>query len=49
MRYDRSSTLFACVFGPIFGADSRPGWKRPEQKPRFRVVGSMRPEGWPPE
>lgn len=44
-----AALLFACVFGPIFGADSRPGWKHPERKPRFRAVGSMRPEDWPPE
>jgi hypothetical protein len=40
--------LFVCIAGPLFGADSRPGWKHPERKPRFRVVGSMRREDWPP-
>jgi hypothetical protein len=40
--------LFVCIAGPIFGADSRPAWKHPERKSRFRMVGSMRPEDWPP-
>jgi hypothetical protein len=39
--------LFVVIAGPLFGADSRPGWKHPERKPRFRMVGSMRPEDWP--
>ena len=39
--------LFACVFGPLFGADSRPGWKDVRRKPR-PMVSSMRREDWPP-
>ena len=40
--------LFVVVFGSLFGADSRPGWKDVQRKPRFRMVGSMRREDWPP-
>jgi hypothetical protein len=40
--------LFAVVFGPLFGADSRPGWKNVSRRPDFRMTGSMRPEDWPP-
>lgn len=43
-----SVLLFVCIAGPLFGADSRPGWKSPERKARFRMVGSMRREDWPP-
>lgn len=39
--------LFVVVAGSLFGADSRPAWKNPERKPRFRMTGSMRPEDWP--
>ena len=42
-----SVLLFVCIASPIFGADSRPAWKHPERKPRFRAVGSMRREDWP--
>jgi len=40
--------LFVIVGGPLFGADSRRAWLNVDRKPRFRVVGSMRPEDWPP-
>jgi hypothetical protein len=36
--------LFVIIFGPLFGADSRPGWRNVERGPRFRMAGSMRPE-----
>jgi hypothetical protein len=39
--------LFAIVGGPLFGADSRPGWRNVDRKPRRQMVGSMRPEDWP--
>ena len=38
--------LFVVVFGSLFGADSRTGWRNPERKPRFRATGSMRPSDW---
>jgi hypothetical protein len=41
-----SVLLFVVVFGSLFGADSRPGWKNVERKPRFRMTGSMRPSDW---
>jgi hypothetical protein len=40
--------LFVVIAGPLFGADSRPAWRNVDHKPRFRMVGSMRPEDWPP-
>jgi hypothetical protein len=40
--------LFVIIFGPLFGADSRPAWWNVERKPRFRMSGSMRSEDWPP-
>ena len=40
--------LFVVVAGPLFGADSRPAWLHVNRKPRFRMVGSMRPQDWPP-
>jgi hypothetical protein len=40
--------LFAMVGGPLFGAESRPAWLDVDRKPRFRMVGSMRREDWPP-
>ena len=40
--------LFVVIAGPLFGADSRPAWRNVDRKPRFRMVGSMRPEDWPP-
>jgi hypothetical protein len=40
--------LFVVIAGPIFGAESRPAWRRVDRKPSFRMVGSMRPEDWPP-
>jgi hypothetical protein len=40
--------LFVVIAGPLFGVDSRPAWRRVDRKPRFRMVGSMRPEDWPP-
>lgn len=39
--------LFVVIFGSLFGADSRPGWKDVDRKPRFRMVGSLRPKDWP--
>jgi tryptophan-rich sensory protein len=38
--------LFVVVFGSLFGADSRPGWRNVDRKPRFRMTGSMRPSDW---
>jgi tryptophan-rich sensory protein len=38
--------LFVVVFGSLFGADSRPGWRNVNRKPRFRMTGSMRPSDW---
>jgi hypothetical protein len=40
--------LFVVVAGPLFGAESRPGWRDVNRRPRFRAVGSMRREDWPP-
>jgi hypothetical protein len=40
--------LFVVIFGSLFGADSRPGWRNVDRKPRFRMVGSMRRKDWPP-
>ena len=40
--------LFVVIFGSLFGADSRPAWRNPNSKPRFRMVGSMRRKDWPP-
>jgi hypothetical protein len=40
--------LFVAIGGPLFGAESRPAWRNVDRKPRFRMVGSMRPEDWPP-
>jgi hypothetical protein len=40
--------LFVVIAGPLFGAESRPGWRRVDRKPSSRMVGSMRPEDWPP-
>jgi hypothetical protein len=37
----------ACVLGPIFGAESRQAFLRPERKPRPNI-GAMRPLQWPP-
>ena len=42
-----SVLLFVVIFGSLFGADSRPGWRNVEKKPRFRMVGSMRRNDWP--
>ena len=39
--------LFVVIAGPLFGAESRPAWRNVNRKPRFRMVGSMRPEDWP--
>jgi hypothetical protein len=43
-----ATLLFVVIAGPLFGADSRPAWRNPNRKARFRMVGSMRPEDWPP-
>jgi hypothetical protein len=40
--------LFIVIAGPLFGAESRPAWRNVDRKPTFRMVGSMRPEDWPP-
>jgi hypothetical protein len=40
--------LFVVIAGPLFGADSRPAWRNVDRKPSFRMIGSMRPEDWPP-
>jgi hypothetical protein len=40
--------LFVIVCGPLFGPDSRPGWRQVDRKPRSRMAGSMRPDEWPP-
>jgi hypothetical protein len=40
--------LFVVIAGPLFGAESRPAWLNVDRKPSFRMVGSMRPEDWPP-
>ena len=40
--------LFVVIAGPLFGADSRPAWRNVDRKAGFRMVGSMRPEDWPP-
>jgi hypothetical protein len=39
--------LFVVIFAPLVGADSRPGWKNVNRKPR-PMVSSMRREDWPP-
>lgn len=43
-----SVMLLVIVCGPLFGAESRPGWLRVDRKPRLRISGSMRREDWPP-
>jgi hypothetical protein len=40
--------LFIAIAAPFFGAESRPAWLNVDRKPSFRMVGSMRPEDWPP-
>jgi hypothetical protein len=40
--------LFVVIAGPLFGAESRPAWRNVDRKSSFRMVGSMRPEDWPP-
>jgi hypothetical protein len=40
--------LFVIVAAPFFGAESRPAWLNVDRRPSFRMVGSMRPEDWPP-
>ena len=40
--------LFVVIAGPLFGADSRPAWRNVDRKSSFRMIGSMRPEDWPP-
>ena len=40
--------LFVVIAGPLFGAESRPAWRNVNRKPSFRMVGSMRPDDWPP-
>ena len=43
-----AALLFVVIAGPLVGADSRPAWRNVDRKPRFRMVGSMRPDDWPP-
>jgi hypothetical protein len=43
----KAAMLTAIVFGPILGAESRPGFRRPDRKPR-PAGGPMRPSDWPP-
>jgi hypothetical protein len=43
-----AALLFAAIGGPLFGAESRPAWRNVDRKPKFRMIGSMRPEDWPP-
>jgi tryptophan-rich sensory protein len=38
--------LFVVVAGSLFGADSRPGWRNVNRRPRFRMTGSMQPDDW---
>jgi hypothetical protein len=40
--------LFVAIAAPLFGAESRPAWRRVDRRPSFRMVASMRPEDWPP-
>ena len=40
--------VFVAIAGPLFGADSRPAWRNVDRRASFRMVGSMRPEDWPP-
>jgi hypothetical protein len=40
--------LFVVIAAPLYGAESRPAWRNVDRKPSFRMVGSMRPEDWPP-
>jgi hypothetical protein len=40
-----ASLLATIVFGPIFGAESRPGFLRPDRKPR-PMVSTMRSSEW---
>jgi hypothetical protein len=37
--------LSSIVFGPIFGAESRPAFLRPHRKPR-PMMGALRPSEW---
>jgi hypothetical protein len=36
------------VLSVVFGAESRPAFLRVDRRPELPVVGSMRPEDWPP-
>jgi hypothetical protein len=36
------------VLSTFLGAESRPDFLRVDRKPRYRMVGSMKPEDWPP-
>ena len=42
-----AAMLAAIVFGPILGAESRPGFLRPDRKPQ-PFAGSMRADDWEP-
>jgi hypothetical protein len=35
------------LLSTFLAAESRPEWLRVDRRPRFRMVGSMRPEDWP--
>ena len=39
--------VFVVIAGSLFGAESRPGWRDVNRKPRFRAAGSMRRDDWP--
>jgi hypothetical protein len=40
-----AALLATIVLGPIFGAESRPGFLRPDRKLR-PMVGTLRPSEW---
>jgi hypothetical protein len=40
-----TTLLATIVLGPIFGAESRPAFRRPDRKARA-MVGPMRPSDW---
>jgi hypothetical protein len=40
-----AALLVTIVLGPIFGAESRPGFLRPDRKLR-PMIGTLRPSEW---
>jgi hypothetical protein len=40
-----AAVVASIVFGPVFGAESRPGFRRPDRKLR-PMLSSMRPSDW---